>query len=256
MLFFYLQIFIQIVSESLPVSSSGHLILYNCLINKILKQEIIPISEYFLHFLHIPTAIILIIYFFHDIWFYIKNKNNWSRIVYFTFCILLADIITAFGYFVLKIPQYNIPLWISFLITSIILLSLKFIPKKITSKSFSLMSAIILGLIQMISLIPGISRLGAVYTIARWLGLESKIAFAVAWALEWPLLIAAAGKALITHSEIISQLTPEVLTFIGIYSSISYGVLVFCGNLAYREKFWWFGVYMLFPTLVAFIFSC
>ncbi len=51
--------------------------------------------------------------------------------------------------------------------------------------------ALILGIVQGIALLPGVSRFAVVYASARWLGLPQPKAFEITWLVQWPLIFAA-----------------------------------------------------------------
>lgn len=67
MLYFVIYICVQIIGESIPVSSSGHLALLHDLAT-LAGYHIPPVTTtvWFNHLLHVPT-IVMIVCFFHDV---------------------------------------------------------------------------------------------------------------------------------------------------------------------------------------------
>ena len=86
MLYMMLVIFIQIVVESLPVSSSSHVLLLEkiCIFFGITS---IPITQSFDHFLHLATVLIVTIFFRREWMPLLKNivfvKWYWVKKIFF-----------------------------------------------------------------------------------------------------------------------------------------------------------------------------
>ncbi len=116
----FLVVIVQICLESLPVSSSGHILLISMLCSAINGYSF-ALPEHFDHFLHGPTLIILGIFFFGSWWLILKTVSRslvlwlrgkaipdshqkalsiYSRIICWIIC---ADMITVFMYGVGKV---------------------------------------------------------------------------------------------------------------------------------------------------------
>src|SRR3989338_9786501 len=104
----FLWIVIQILGESLPISSSSHVQLMQKLLDFFGVQY-----EFFANFatidflLHGPTILILLFYFFTTWWLLIFNeKFSFSLILRPMLFVLLADIIT-FGFWACDVVHYS-----------------------------------------------------------------------------------------------------------------------------------------------------
>lgn len=114
--------------------------------------------------------------------------------------------------------------------------------------------ALILGLIQGIALLPGISRLATTYAAARWLGLQPRKAFEVSWLIAVPLFLAASmqGAYTIWNMPQVHELLVGSFPYIIGAGFIAYAGLKFTAHLLYTNRAWWFGVYMVLPICLAF----
>lgn len=251
MLGLWILIFLQIVSESFPVSSSGHVqlaskILAQFLPSHALKSLSLLGSESFLFLLHIPTIIIVAL-FFRSVWapLLFSIQKRWGLVVRLILYALISDIITAAIYILLKKYPLSIGLCVGFAISSVVLGSLYWCRRngvRVTAPKMAL-----LGLAQGCALVPGISRFGTVYAVGRWLGFSSKKSFGLAWMIQWPLMVGATGVALLWGDPIdISLSFSLVATLIGA-TIFAYGALVIAYKAAINDRFWLFGIYLLIP---------
>lgn len=180
MIYLIILAIVQGLTEFLPISSSGHLLLFYDILG---MDESRLLSILF----HIATLLSVVIYYRKDIWMLIKNplcrtnrKILTTTIITCAFVLLFKPLIDAtFN------TQY---LFIFFLITAILLIisdyvnsknmssnnkvmtNTTYISNNITDLNISYKSAFLIGLTQGIACIPGISRSGSTIAIARILG--------------------------------------------------------------------------------------
>lgn len=160
---------IQGFTEPIPVSSSGHLKLFKAIFNlKNLNDLNFDIIVNFgsllaIIFIFRKDLIKLIKSFFE----YIFNKNRKSNYLNFKYCLLIiiATIpIGLIGYLTKDIIENKLGsmnfLAISFLITAMSLFLVRKIKGKKDDQDLTYKDAIIIGLFQILAIIPGISRSG------------------------------------------------------------------------------------------------
>jgi len=268
MLYLYLIIFAQTVLESFPISSSGHVALITILYQKyfgplFLETLLDPsIFESWFYCLHAITAFVLAIFFFPQWFFFIKNLSRvWRMVARLVFLVGITDVITFAWYVVVRHYQLSIPLSLGFCVTGIMLASLKFLNSACPSnnsarsrRSFGISDALVLGAVQGIALLPGISRLATTFVVARWLGYSSRRAFELTWMIQWPLIFAASLLGFYQLHE--SHAMSDFLSSRFIFAYLLAGVGAYAGLYAVqwcvdRDKVWWFAYYMLVPTVVA-----
>jgi undecaprenyl-diphosphatase len=250
---------LQLLGETLPISSSGHLLL----LKQYLTTLTIGNNDFYLshafdewiHLLHVPTLICLALFFWDTWWPLLRNPIRWHRLIFkLASLTLLTDVITTLFFVALEIiPPFSFPLPLGFFITMCALFSLAWCPKE-GRTLFNTRVALILGAVQGAALLPGISRFASVFVASRWLGLAPRRAFALAWMVQVPLIIGAFGKSLLffsKHSEVVSQLVPIITwPFIMILifaTALSYILLLGAYQLALRNQWWVFGWYLIVP---------
>ena len=166
---------IQGITEFLPISSSSHLILISNYLNFENQSLSVDIS------LHIGSFIAVITYFARDIISYSKNKLLFLKIIISSLPIMF------FGYFLIKygltdqLRSIKIIGWTTIIFGILLYISDKFKVDKKLDKNFSFKSAILIGILQVLSLIPGVSRSGITITASRMLNFNrfdsAKISF-------------------------------------------------------------------------------
>lgn len=198
----------QGITEFLPISSSGHLIL----VPKIFGWNDPGLS--FTIALHWGTLFGVIGYFYKDWLKIFKNAfihsdnstdNNQSKILYF---ILIATIPGALaGYFLENKAEtiFRNPILVSIalIVAGIILyIADKFGKKNRETYGISLKTALIIGLAQALAIIPGVSRSGITITTALFLGLSRKDAAHFSFLLATPIIL---GAGLIKLPDILNS---------------------------------------------------
>jgi len=176
---------IQGVSEFLPVSSVAHLVLvseYYAFNNQNLLIDLC---------LHFGSLIAIIFYFRKELLNFVQNRA-------FLIKILIGTVpIIPIGYIIYKTGLVNhfrnleIIGWASLIFAILLYISDKVKVTKKIDTGFSNKSAIIIGLFQVISLIPGVSRSGITITSGRLLGFNRFDSAKISFFLSIPTLAAA-----------------------------------------------------------------
>ena len=176
---------IQGISEFLPVSSAAHLIIvskYYAFINQSLLIDIC---------LHLGSLIAIIFYFRNDLFNFIKNKNFLMKIIVGTIPIIPVGFILYQTGLIYRLRDLEVIGWMSLIFAIFLYVSDK---SKITKKidaAFTNKSAIFIGLFQILSLIPGVSRSGITITSGRLLGFDRFDSAKISFFLSIPTLTAA-----------------------------------------------------------------
>jgi len=243
MLYYYILITVQIVVESLPISSSSHL--------QLLERSsfTVPTPSSLIYALHIPTACVLILFFFKEWFFMVRHVRVFAPIV-FKLCVrgAIVDGITTFFFVAFHYVPVALPLGVGLCITAAALYSLRFCATR--TKSFGYTQALMLGIAQGLALLPGISRFALVYTTARWLGINHRRAFEITWLVEFPLIIGASFLSLYLDGgrQMRMLLTDPLALCVVIMASIGAYLALYCmERLAARNYLWLLSFYMLMP---------
>ena len=176
---------IQGISEYLPVSSAAHLVLvskYYVFTNQSLLIDIC---------LHLGSLIAIIFYFRNDILNFIKNKDFLIKILIGTIPIIPVGYIMFQTGLIDQLRNLEVIGWMSLIFGILLYVGDR---SKITKKidtQFTNKSAIIIGLFQVLALIPGVSRAGITITSGRLLGFNRFDSAKISFFLSIPTLAAA-----------------------------------------------------------------
>ena len=268
MLYFYIQIVLQVVLESIPVSSSAHVQLLERFVHFYDAQSVF--NSMFLtsklnkfvsvgvldHLLHAPTILIVMIFFRAQWLFLFKNlQRHFLTILKIMCLVIISDFMTSLFFILFKVMHISLPLSFGLSVTAALLYSLRWCKKK--GGSFSYKTAFLLGCAQGVSLISGISRFGTVYVCARWLGISHRRAFEITWLIQWPLICAATlhGIYVLYAHDAVSIMYDPILILVTLCSMIvSYIVLYGVERLARYNYLWIISFYMLVPVLLSLFF--
>ena len=176
---------VQGMSEFLPVSSAAHLILiskYYAFNNQNLLIDIC---------LHLGSLIAIIFYFRSDLFSFIKNRVFLIKITIATIPIIPLGYILYQTELIYQVRNLEVIGWTTLIFGILLYISDR---SKITKKinmDFTNRTAIIIGLFQVIALIPGVSRSGITITSGRILGFNRYDSAKISFFLSIPTLAAA-----------------------------------------------------------------
>ena len=157
---------IQGITEFLPVSSSSHLIIFSNYLN--FQNESLTIDVC----VHIGSFFAVLAYFHKDIFNFIENKKLLIKIVLSSIPVMILGFLLVQTNIIQELRNLKIIGWTTIIFGILLFISDKFNLEKSIEKNFSFQSAIIIGLFQMMSLIPGVSRSGITITAARLLNFK------------------------------------------------------------------------------------
>jgi len=176
---------IQGISEFIPVSSAAHLVLVAKFYSFANQNLLIDIS------LHLGSLLAIIIYFREDLFSFIKNKKFLIKIIIGTIPLIPVGYILYKTELINQLRNLEMIAWMSLLFGILLYISDKFKTTNTIEKQFTIKTAIIIGLFQVLSLIPGVSRSGITITSGRLLGFSRFDATKISFFLAIPALAAA-----------------------------------------------------------------
>ena len=176
---------IQGISEFLPISSAAHLVLFSKYYEFSSQNLLIDIS------LHFGSLIAIIFYFRKDLFNFAQNKSFLIKILLGTIPIIPVGYILYQTGLINNLRSLEVIGWMSLIFGILLYIADKFkITKKIDTE-FTNSSAIIIGLFQVLALIPGVSRSGITITSGRLLGFNRLDSAKISFFLSIPTLGAA-----------------------------------------------------------------
>lgn len=220
---------VQGITEFLPISSSGHLVLVPYLFHWPDQGQFVDVM------VHVGTLFAILIYFWRDVWkitlgalelFKGKVTPEGKLAIY----IVLATIpAVAFGLFLKKFGfgdlerSVTIVAWNTVVFGILMLIGDMMGKQEKTIENMTLKNALIVGVAQALALIPGTSRSGITMTAARFLNYTRPDAARFSFLLGIP---AIAGAGVLTVGEALAS--GDAITMDAVYCAI----LTFFAGLA------------------------
>ena len=268
---------LQVIGESLPISSSGHYLLGQLIARQ--YGLVLPLlSEEFDFLLHITACVIIASFFFSTWWpllrAVVRKKSAQQVFVHLVSFTVIAGTITCLFYPAKKIftPYTALLLPYGFAGTVCVLGLLYCYERRIKHGTWITprmtrmtvifgTKSLLLGLVQGIALLlPGLSRFAVVYSTARWLGYAPRRAFQVCFLIQFPLISAAVlfkGLPALMHAEFRTQvLHASVLLALAGSTLIAAFFFAVVYRLALRKRLWLFGIYEVIPLMLSLLYTC
>ena len=200
---------IQGITEFLPVSSSGHLVLYPLLTGNEDQGLTIDVA------VHVGTLFAVILYFWHDVAAAVRGgtfilrgdlQTQESRLalllIIATIPVVIAGAVLSLGGLTDHLRSIAVIGWMT-IIWGIALFAADMIgEQKRETEDWRFSDAIIMGLVQVFSLVPGTSRSGVTMTMARALGYVRVDAARLSMLMSIPTIIAAGA---LTTAKLVSD---------------------------------------------------
>ena len=175
---------IQGITEFLPISSSSHLIIISEYLDFENQKLEIDVS------LHIGSFFAVIVFFRSDIFNFIKNKDLFLKIIIGSIPVMVAGYLLVKFNLIDQIRNIKVIGWTTLVFGILLYISDKFDIQKEINANFTFKSAIFIGVLQILSLIPGVSRSGITITGARILNFKRYDAAKISFLLSVPTLAA------------------------------------------------------------------
>lgn len=201
-------------TEFLPISSTGHLILVNQFISFSQKFTLM-----FDVVIQLGAILAVVVYFWKRLWPFStdaeKNKEIWS--IWFKAVVGVLPAVVFGALFASKIEEKFFNPWavaVALLLGGIVILYIeaKKPSNKITSiKSLSYKTAFYIGLVQCLSLFPGVSRSGATIMGAIIFGASRLVAAEFSFFLAIPTMVAATSYSLFKYRALLDERQSIVL---------------------------------------------
>jgi undecaprenyl-diphosphatase len=247
-------VFFSIVLESFPISSSGNILLLKSIMqmysHSIFNPVLLDALDYLVH--GVIACVVAVFFFKQWIRFFITFPRSLPIIIKLMAIGCIIESVTMIWYVI--ISSFVIPLSIlsfDFLITSVALLSLRYctIQKKV---SLTWCDGLIVGLAQGVSLLPGISRFGMTFVVARWLGFANEKAFGISFLIGWPINIAAfvVGFMKLYQHNLLDILNFSFVFIMMIAGSVSLISFYCVSRLIRANKLWIFSGYTMVLALI------
>lgn len=230
---------VQGITEFLPISSSGHLIIARSMLHLPLENTLT-----FDTILQLATVIALVIYFWKDIlnillsvFRTIRGQYSDKKEKILAWSVVFGTIPAVF--FGLLLESYMETIFrdivlvsIALLLGSILMYVAEFVGKQ--NKELTVRNGFIVGLFQSLALIPGVSRSGATISGGLFMGLTRDEAVRFSFILSIPILLGSGIKKLLEVDFVNSPFDLNLL--LGSVTSFVLGFLVIHYFIKYMKR--------------------
>ena len=239
---------VQGLSEFFPISSSGHLLVFQKLLNFTAMPLVYDI------FFHLGTLLAVVAYFFKDLKplalrFY--ERDHFRLLL----LLLTASLPTALIGFLFKdffesLFARTAYLGFCFIFTAVVLLASRFRSRE---KTPAFPAAFVIGVAQGLAIVPGISRSGMTIAAALILGLGFEFSFRFSFLLSIPAVL---GAVILEWDKIPWQggHWPQLALAVLVSALAGFLALGLLKRIMIREKFHRFGIYLLVLGVLVLIF--
>lgn len=262
---------VQGLTEFLPVSSSGHLVIFGEILNLQIED-----GNAFSVLLHVATFLSVCFIYYKDIIELIKEfflmigdifrrKGDWNRPYRRMLIMLIIATIPAvvvgliFKLFGLDAMLSNLlVVGLMLLVTAALMYFVDHCnTNRYDASNATYKSSLAVGLAQACALMPGLSRSGSTITAARAAGYKKEFAIKFSFLMSLPAILGAAvleGAGLIMDGGFAIEVLPLIVGFIA--AAVS-GILAikFLINLLNKNRFYVFSIYCGIVGLICIIFS-
>ena len=237
---------VQGVSEFIPVSSSAHLIIFSNIINFSSKSLIFDVG------LHLGSLIAILFYFRNDLYNILNDKKLFNLLLLGSIPLILVGYIFYSTGIINYFRNLETIAWTTLIFGVLMYVSDTFNIKKNIEEDLSIKNIFIIGLLQVLAIIPGVSRAGITITAGRFLNFDRHDSTKISFYLSIPALI---GASVLSLKDAMNEniefnfflIISIILSFIFSYLTIKY-------FLIYTKKFSlkFFVIYRVILSLIIF----
>ena len=256
---------VQGLSEFLPISSSGHLVLFQ----KMLGFEQGGLA--FEVFVHFGTLMAVMIVFRRDIWEMIrwlpgvpqylasglKIKSPEDEYRAMSFFIIIGTIPAAviglaFEDEIEALFSSELLVLVALLMTGLIMWSSRYTEEDPKQPFMNIWQAIGIGFAQAFAIIPGISRSGSTIVTSLWMGIKRETAARFSFLLSVPIIL---GASILKFKDLLETPPPSSelinLVLATLAAAVSgYLAIIWMLEIIRRQRLEWFGVYCILVALI------
>ena len=241
---------VQGITEFLPISSSGHLVIFQNLLNVNLPGNLIEVAA------HLGTLLSIILIYWKEILNLIINFRL-EKMKKYILILIIGTLPSVF--FVLSAKSFILEMFesiksvsVALIITGLVLFLSNFAIKR--NENINLKSGLFIGLAQACAIIPGISRSGMTISAALISGVSNKEAAKFSFLLAIPAIL---GAIIVTAIDIRYEFDstiwlPIAITSVTAFISGYYALKILI-KLLENGKFYYFAYYCLLLGLITLI---
>ena len=238
---------IQGVAEFIPVSSSAHLIIISKISNFNVSSLQLDIS------LHLGSLLAIIFYFRKDLLNITKNKSLFLLIVLGSIPLIIIGYFFYSSGLIENLRNLKVIAWTTLIFGILLFIADRSTIKNKINNNLNLKNILLIGIFQVLAIIPGVSRSGIIITASRFLNFDRVDSSKISFYLSIPAL---AGASVLSMKDIVNTnidmnflfIFAVLLSFVFSYLTIKY-FLIYVRNFNLNL----FVYYRTFLALILFV---
>jgi undecaprenyl-diphosphatase len=221
---------VQGVTEFLPISSSAHLILVSKYFNFSSANLSLDVS------LHLGSLLAIMFYFRKEVLGFLNNKQLFFKII------LSSIPVIFFGFLLIRynlidyLRNYKVIGWSTIIFGFLLYFSDRMEIKNSINHDFKYSKALYIGLFQILSLIPGVSRSGITISAARFFNFSRIDSAKISFLLSIPTL-GAVSLFNIQKLIIEKSFSVSLLNLLGVFLSFVFSYITIKFLIKFLQKF-------------------
>ena len=235
---------IQGISEFLPISSSAHLIIVSSLYDLKASSLLIDIS------LHLGSLLAIIFFFRKDLFNLKQNQKLLKLIIIGSIPLIIFGYILYSTELISYLRNIKVIAWTTLSFGIILYFADKSKINQNISSNLNIKSILLIGIFQILALIPGVSRAGITITAARFLKFNRVDSGKISFLLSIPAL---AGASFLGLKDLQNEsLEINILTIIAVILSFLFSYVTVKYFLDYLNKFS-LNIFVIYRLIIAFV---
>jgi len=238
---------IQGISEFLPVSSSAHLIIFSNIIDFSNQSLIFDVG------LHLGSLLAILFYFRKELLNITNDKKLFNLLLIGSIPLILVGYIFYSTGIIDSFRNLKIIAWTTLIFGLLMYFADTFKVEKKIEKNLTIKNILIIGIMQILALVPGVSRSGITITAGRFLNFDRHDSTKISFYLSIPALM---GASVLSLKDAVNEnvefnfflIISIILSFIFSYLTIKY-------FLIYTKRFSlkFFVIYRIVLSIIIFL---
>lgn len=239
---------VQGITEFLPISSSGHLLLIE-------KLSGADVDFVFLNvLLHFATLLAVCVFYRKKLWFMIKNPFCKLNKMLFIATLPAVLFVLLFGILFGDFLSCEQFVGVGFIVSAVFLMvSQYFIKRTKNPQPIGYKGALTMGLAQALAVFPGISRSGTTFAFGTMVGVSRTSALDFSFLMSIPIIIASLVYEMVFSGQSIFNVTASpisiVVSFLCAFLTALLGIKLM-QKLVRKISLWWFALYLVIMGIV------
>ena len=246
----FLEIFflsaVQGITEFIPVSSSSHLILLATWFDFSISSLIIDVG------LHLGSLLAIIFYFKKELLNILNDKKLFNLLLIGSIPLILVGYIFYSTGIINSFRNLEIIAWTTLIFGILMYFADTFKIKKNIEKDLTIKNILIIGILQILAIIPGVSRAGITITAGRFLNFDRHDSTKISFYLSIPALM---GASVLSLKDAVNEnLEFNLFLIVSIILSFIFSYLTIKYFLIYTKKFSlkFFVIYRIILSIIIF----